>query len=99
MKIDLKPLSLAEVDEIVISEENSDLKGFIKKFLKIDKKKAEELRKELEGLDMLKLKEEHIVKIIDFLPEDVEDINKIFTDVSLNEDETKKIIEIVARYR
>ena len=48
---------------------------------------------------MLKLKQEHIVKIVDLLPEDALDLNKIFTDVSLDEDETTKILEIVKKYK
>ena len=46
----------------------------------------------------MKLKEEHIVKIIDFLPETSEDLNKIFSDVSLDEKEINEILEIVRRY-
>ena len=46
-------------------------------------------------MDLLKLKREHLVKIIDLLPEDSSDLNKVFTDVSLNEDENNKILELV----
>ncbi|MBI2124317.1 hypothetical protein HYT92_00855, partial [Candidatus Pacearchaeota archaeon] len=46
-----------------------------------------------------KLKPENIAKIIDFLPEDASDINKIFIDTGLDENETAKIIEIVKKYR
>ena len=53
------------------------------------------IKSELEKLDLIKLKEEHIIKIIDIFPQDASDLNKIFTDVSLNEDETNKILEIV----
>jgi len=45
--------------------------------------------------NMLKLKREHVVKIVDLLPEDASDLNKIFTDVSLNEDETNNILKII----
>src|SRR3989338_509217 len=39
--------------------------------------------------------ESYIVKIVDLLPEDASDINKIFSDISLNEDEVNKILGIV----
>ena len=71
---------------------------FIKKFLKIKTEKANKLKEELKNLELLKLKEEDIVKIIDLMPEDVLDLNKIFVDVALNEDETNKILETVKKY-
>ena len=53
----------------------------------------------MKKLDSMKIKKEHIVKIINLLPADSSDLNKIFTDVSLDEDETNKILEIVKKYR
>ena len=67
----------------------------LKKFLKIKPEKAKKIKEELEALDLLKMKNEHIVKIIDLLPEDASDLNKIFTDVSLTEDETNKILDVI----
>jgi len=102
MKIEMKPLSAVEAKDVVASlkdEENKDIQNFIKKFVKIDGKKAQELKKEIEDLGILKLKGEHIVKIIDLLPEDAPDVNKILTDVSLDEDETNKLLEVVKKYR
>ena len=103
MKIEMKPLSLAETKEIVETvagdEEKKEIVDFLKKFTKLSGKQAAEMKKELEGLGLLKLKEEHIVKIIDLLPEDTSDVNKIFADVSLNEDEVNKILEIVKKYK
>lgn len=98
MITDSKPLSLVETEKIV-GTENKDIKTYIKKFNKIKLDKAKELRKEIESLDNIKIKAEHIVKILDLLPEDAEDVNKIFTDVGLDENETNKILEIVKKYK
>jgi DNA-directed RNA polymerase subunit F len=99
----MQELSMAEVRKLIKDteddEKKKELESFIKKFSKIQGKKAEELRKELESLEILKLKSEYIVKIIDTLPEDAADLNKIFSDVSLDEDETNKVLEIVKKYR
>ncbi len=88
-----------EVEEILKDIPDSDKKQemeiFLKKFLKAKPKQAKKIKEDLENLDLLKLKREHIVKIVDLLPEDASDLNKIFTDLSLNEDETNKILEIV----
>jgi len=83
-------LSMAEAIEYVNKEDSIDIKGFIKKFTKLKPKEAKELKKKLEGLDMMKLRAEQIIKIIDLLPENQEDLNKI-VDISLDENETKKI--------
>ena len=95
------PLSMAEAVEYLDDKRDSEaeMKKFVKKFVKIKPDKAKELRKKVEELDMLKVKAEHISKIIDILPEDVEGLSKIFTDVSLDEDETKKILETIEEFR
>ena len=73
----------------------TDLIGFIKKFIKVKKGEAEKLRKKLQELDLMKIKNEHIAKIIDLMPENKEGLNKIFVDVSLDEDESQKIINTI----
>lgn len=98
MILDKKSLSMAEANEYVDKETGSDVVGFIKKFAKIKSNKAKEMREKIKGLDLIKIKEEHISKLIDLLPENSEDLNKIFSDVGLDEDETKKILDIVKEY-
>ena len=82
MIIDIKPLSLSESEEIIENagdkEEKKEIMAFIKKFNKISVKDAKSLRDEIEKLDYLKVKPEHVIKIIDTLPEDEADILKIF---------------------
>lgn len=93
---EMKALSMAESEKYV---ENEEVKGFIKKFAKLKEKDAEKLRAELGALGNIKIREEHIAKIIDILPEDSVDINKIFSDISLDENEAAKILEIVKQYK
>ena len=72
------PLTLAEVYELAKSSEKEEkIKDFIKKFVTIKPEKAREMKKELEELSIIKIKDKHIVKIIDFMPEDASDLNKI----------------------
>lgn len=94
-------LSMAEAAEYIQKDEDSetDIKGFIKKFVKLTAKKAKELRKKLEELDLIKLRTEQIVKIIDLLPENKEELNKICAEISLDEDETKKILDAVKEFK
>ncbi|MBI5803955.1 hypothetical protein HY450_01795 [Candidatus Pacearchaeota archaeon] len=94
-----QPVAMSEVKVIVDKiEEAHQLQQYLKKFTKLNEKKAEELSKEIEKLGNHKIKTENIVKIVDFLPRDAEELNKVFSDVSLNEEETNAILEIVKRY-
>jgi len=93
-----QPLSLVEAEKIIGKTENKQLEQYFKKFIKLKKQEADKLKKELKDLNNLKIKEEHIIKIIDLLPEDAIDLNKIFIDVSLDENEIKQILDIVKKY-
>lgn len=95
------PLSMAESINYIKKSEKSDtdVVGFIKKFIKLKSKDAQSLRKKIEDLDFIKVRSEHIVKIIDFLPENTEELQKIFVDISLNEDETNKILDKVKEFK
>lgn len=101
MIIDKKPLSMAEAFRYIKSDDDSetDIVGFIKKFVKPKKDKAEEIRKSLETLESMKIKGEHITKVIDLMPETKEELNKIFVDVSLEEDEIQKILNIIKEFK
>jgi len=99
-----KALSTIEAMDLLESidvddDKKKEIKGFFKKFIKVDGKEAKKLREELENLEIIKIKTEHIVKIIDILPENSSELNKIFVDVSLNEDETNKILEIIKKFK
>jgi DNA-directed RNA polymerase subunit F len=95
------PLSMTESLKYIGKDRDSetDVRNFMKKFVKIKPEKAKELRKKLEELDLIKMKPEYIVKIIDLMPEDKESLNKIFTDVGLDEDETKTILGAIEEFR
>jgi DNA-directed RNA polymerase subunit F len=93
-----EPVSMAECSEYVQKSEETDMPKFIKNFTKIKPEKAKEFRKELEDIDSMKINAKHISKVIDLLPENAEAINKIFSDVNLEEDETKKITATIKKY-
>jgi len=92
-----EPLSMAESISYINKDEGSgaEVIGFIKKFTKLKPEKAAEMRGNLEKLDLIKMDKNHMTKIIDLLPKDGEELNKIFTDIGLDEDETKKILDAI----
>jgi len=99
MIIERKPLSMVEANEYIDKDSGTDIKGFVKKFIILKPEKAKKLREKIMSLDLLKVKDEHITKIIDIMPETVEDLNKIFSDVNLDEDETKKLLETIKEFK
>lgn len=96
MIMEMKPVSMAEAIEIV--DKDSDAARFMKKFSKSKASEAKKLREEINKLELLKVKQDHISKIIDLLPEDSSDLNKIFIDSSLDENETNKLLEIIKKH-
>jgi len=85
---ELTPLTMSEVEELAKDGDNEEkMKSFLKRF-------PHPKKEELEKLGSIKLKEENIVKIADFMPEDAADLIKILPGVSLEQDEINKILEI-----
>lgn len=93
---EMKALSMAEVSGYLDEQE---VKAFIKKFNKLKPNEAEKLREDIEKLNNIKIKPEHIAKIIDVMPEDSQDVSKIFSEMGLDESEVQQILEIVKKYR
>jgi DNA-directed RNA polymerase subunit F len=96
-----EPLSMAESLEYIKSEEESETKivDFIKKFSKLNPKDAKELRQQIDSFGIIKVIPEYSVKIVDLLPETVEELNKIFVDIILEDDEANKILEAVKKFK
>ncbi len=96
-----EPLSMAEATEYIdkSDEKGKEVLAFIKKFTKIKPAESKKLRENLQKLDLIKLNENSIAKLIDFLPENSEEVNKIISDANLNEDEIKKILEIIKEFK
>lgn len=94
-----KPLNMCEVSEILKevneTDKTKEIKSFIKKFNNTAIEKGKKLKKELENLGLIKIKNADIAKLIDLLPEEAVELNKILTDVTLDADETNKILETI----
>lgn len=96
---------LAKVKDILeeVKEKNYEQKlayEHVKKFSKIELKKAEALIKELSELEMRKLKDEQIIKIVDLMPKDIHDLRVILakSQVPFKDEELEKVIEIVKKH-
>ncbi len=95
------PMSMAESLKYIKDSEDgeTEIKKFIKKFVKLTPADAHKIREKLTSLDLVKLKGESIVKIIDTMPEDRENLNKVFVDVNLDDNEAKQVLDILGEFR
>jgi len=91
-----KSLSMAEAKEFV--GENEIAETFIRKFTKMSPDEAKKMREKIVALNIIKVKQRHIAKIIDLMPENKEDLNKIFVDASLDDDESNKLLDVVKEF-
>ena len=99
MILSKKPLTIAEAKEYAKDvAEDKPIHGYFKTFAKLYKDKAIKLKEEIMALNNPKIKEEEAVKVADILPEDAEEVNKIFIEASLSEDEIKAVLDIVSKY-
>lgn len=90
---------MPETVEYLSKEKNGETLSFIKKFTNLKLEKAKELRKKLESLDLIKLNREHISKLIEVLPEDREGLNKVVSDVNLDENETNNVLQTIKEFK
>ena len=95
-----RPITMAEVSVLAgDSEKAMEIKSFIKGFGPMNIKKANEMKEALEKLDLIKLKGEHIVKIVDFVPTSASDLNKVVIELSLDQDEVNKILDVTSNFK
>lgn len=63
-------------------------------------KDSEELYKKIEALNIPRLKEQHIVKIIDILPKTVDELKVVLQGytITVNNENLKKIVEVIDKF-
>ena len=71
---------------------------YLKAFCKLSKEKADSLAEEIKALNNPKIKDDLVIKVVDLLPQDAEDVSKIFLENSLSEEETQALLTAVKKY-
>ena len=73
---------------------------YVNSFVKLKPKDIEAAKKDLNDLGILRLKDRHIIKIIDVMPVDLESLRIIFTgeNLTLKQDDLNKILEVIKKY-
>ncbi len=94
-----KPLTLAEAKELIKDlEEKQVLHDYFKTFTTLSAHDAKECVQKLHALNSQKLNDAHIVKLVDVLPKDIEDVNKVCNDLSLTEEEASAVLAITTKF-
>lgn len=104
-----KPLSLVDVRTILSKIEKRDeklnflsnkTKEYLNTFVKMQEKNKEELHKKLMGLNLTRLKEEHMMKIIDFLPKTTEELKVVLQayPLSIPKKDQEAIVQVVKEF-
>ncbi len=104
--IETKPVSMAESKDILSNREKKRELSYEQKLAlehlnKFTKLKPEEAKKLLEELSsVLRMSQETVVQILNFMPKNPDELRMIFSreKFSLKEDEIKKILEIIKKY-
>ncbi|MBW3012353.1 hypothetical protein KY311_04160 [Candidatus Woesearchaeota archaeon] len=104
-----KPVTMSEVKSEIeaIKKRDTELnfrsqrtEEYLNVFAKLSKTKAEELRKKLDNLGVPRLGEDHIVKIIDTLPKNTDELKVILQGypLTITKDNTEKIVKAVQEF-
>ncbi|MFH1276251.1 MAG: hypothetical protein ABIH82_03995 [Candidatus Woesearchaeota archaeon] len=107
--VEEKSLCLADVKIALTSIEKRDTelnflsnkcKEYLDAFVALDNKQKESLYKKLVELDLTRLKDEHIAKIIDFLPKDANDLKVVLQayPLSLPKKDQDAIVGVVKEF-
>lgn len=106
--IDKKPISLSEINKVISSKDEEErtyrenkTNDYLKNFTKLDYDKFLEAKKELESLEMNKLEEEDIIKVLDLMPENGTELRAIVSNAGtiIVDDEAKQVLDILNKYR
>ncbi|MBN1156530.1 hypothetical protein JXA85_02875 [Candidatus Woesearchaeota archaeon] len=103
------PVSMGELKEELerIKKRDTELsyregrtEEYLSHFHMLSAEKREELKKKLEGLNVPRIRDIHILKIIDIMPKTVEDLKMIIQGypITVNNENMKKIVETVLKF-
>ena len=103
------PLTLVELKDKLVSIKKRDkelndkgnkIKDYVDLFANLTSKKVAELKKKIMGLEISRLKDRHVAKIINIMPEEVDSLRTVFVGetVTIKPEDLKRIIGVVKEY-
>jgi DNA-directed RNA polymerase subunit F len=109
-----KPVTMAELKEEIDAIKKRDAEKtaesnfrvtqadeYLSSFIHISAKSALELKKEIEKLEIPRLKDAQVCKIVDIMPETMEELKAILEEypITIVDKNLKRIVELVAEYK
>ncbi len=105
-----KPITMAELKSELskIKKRDGELnfraektEEYLDMFATLKKKESEELFKKIEGLEVPRLKPEHIVKLIDILPDTPEEVKIVLQGytITVSKDNLKRIADAIREHK
>jgi DNA-directed RNA polymerase subunit F len=97
--VEAKRVLSKKAKEKELGYEQKNALEHLRKFAKLKVSDMERMKEELKNIE--KLTDKHIVSIIDILPKNDDDLRILFANeiISLSEEEKKKILGVVKKYR
>jgi len=103
------PISIVELKEEfakikkrdkVLNFRANKVEEYLNQFVHLKEKQFQELYDKITKLQIPRLKEQHIFKLIDLMPETVDDVKTILQGytITVNNDNMKKIVDIIKEY-
>ena len=104
-----EPLNLIEVKRIMSKIKKRDeelnfrasrLENYLNHYAKMTQKDAQALHKEIEDLQVPRLKKEHIDALVTFLPRSPEDFKVVMQSfsITINKENREKLLEAIAKF-
>ena len=104
-----KPVTITELKQEIdkIKKRDKELnfrvgktEEYLSHFMTLSKEKEDELIKKLEKLNIPRLKDIHITKIVDIVPKTVDELKIILQGytITVNNDNIKKIVDIIKEF-
>jgi len=108
--LEKRPVSIPEVKEMLkdihkrdeeLSFRGGKTEDYINEVAQLTFKKSKDLTKKLNDLEIPRLKPEHIIKIIDILPDSAEHLKVILSgfNITITKENLKKIVDALDEFR
>ncbi len=103
--LDEKTVSLTELKDMLTAlEKNKELsyrgektKEYLTNFTPLTTKEAQSFSKKIEELEIPRLKDRHVTKIIDVLPKDLDSLKALFNGetITIKDEDLKRILDVI----
>ncbi len=104
--IEEKPISMVELKNKIalikkrdqeLNFRSNKVQEYLNAFVTLTEKEANELKKKMEELNISRLKDRHIVKVLDIMPEDLDGLKALFAgeNITIKQEDLTRILEVI----